>query len=370
MGIALPFVPAAGSAGASPLGSMAASTGMQAGMELGAGVLKSLMTGGINNMFAKKQMKLQDKYNRALMDKQNAMQRQLLMDEMPMKAQSYRNAGLSTAALAGQFGGNVSQPMSTAGLVAGSGDGSMALDMGAGISAFKAPSEVTTNKSLAEKAHAEANMTKYQEELSRTFGPASAQTMIDSMSTDMAFRVAQTYNEYVDAASTSARTAADIDIAYKRFNLDAKVASEQMKYYAGMAYQAYKAGKLDEGQYEYTMKSLNKLDKEIEDFDHKWALQDNQSLQLRALAAMYLQQIKNLKKQGKILDANLVRQEYENQVRMVLGPKFRGAMEVANFYLDCAGKIVDIANPFMGSQSTTTTPYGTWSNTTTPTLGW
>lgn len=81
----------------------------------GIGAVGSLIGSGLNALFAKKAAERQFKMNKQLMQFQNEMQRDMLMDEMALKMQGYKKAGLSTASLAGNFSNNTAVPSQSVG---------------------------------------------------------------------------------------------------------------------------------------------------------------------------------------------------------------------------------------------------------------
>lgn len=74
------------------------------------GLAGGFLSSGLNAAFAKIAAKRQYKNQVQLMQLQNQMQRDMLTDEMALKMKGYKNAGLSTASLAGNFSNNTAVP--------------------------------------------------------------------------------------------------------------------------------------------------------------------------------------------------------------------------------------------------------------------
>lgn len=129
----------------------------------------------LNALFSKIAANRQYGMNKSLMDYQNQLQRDMLTDEMALKMQGYKNAGLSTASLAGNFGGNVAVPSSNVSATqAQAHDPRLGEIMNAArqvkLQEDAIQSQIDLNEANAEKARASAGVDTADAYLKREYG--------------------------------------------------------------------------------------------------------------------------------------------------------------------------------------------------------
>lgn len=223
-------------------------------------LLGSFGSTALNALFSKISANRQYGMNKSLMDYQNLLQRDMLTDEMALKIQGYKNAGLSTASLAGNFGGNVAVPSSNVSATqAQANDPRLGDIMNAArqvkLQEDAIQSQIDLNEANAEKARASAGVDTIEADLRKVYGAPVYELTMSSMSENTKKTIADRIKAYQDMWNSMDITGQQIlNLEQERknmeqvFNINVKTLPKQLALLAAQAYAQYQAGNLSKSQ--------------------------------------------------------------------------------------------------------------------------
>lgn len=163
----------------SRLGSLAASGGIGAALQAGG----SLIGGLIGQAFAKRNLRRQVNAQKELTEFNLQKEYELMLNEMRFKTMGMRNAGISTASMNGQFGGNAAVPTQSAGLPQGPQvqmNPTLGLELAMALN--KNDAEVGVLQAQADALKADARMRNADASVTETYGHPTAAQNLSNMS--------------------------------------------------------------------------------------------------------------------------------------------------------------------------------------------
>lgn len=261
----------------------------------GLGALGSIASSLISGAFAKRAQQRQFKMNQLLMDKQNQMQRDMLVDEMALKMQGYKNAGLSTASLAGNFSNNVAVPSSNVGAPQGT-----AHDMRLGdifnaarqvkLQEMAIQSQIDLNEAQADALLSNARKTNADATVTEHYGLKTAASTLQNIDQNTRLQLSQEEKTWTDRWNSINLTDAQIrqidgqlDIAYQQLPL-------QLQVLASEVFKNQESGKLSIAQAAEAYQAIRESAKRIEKLSADIGLTSAQTAVAWALAALHEKQ--------------------------------------------------------------------------------
>lgn len=236
----------------------------------GLGAVGGLLTTGLNAIFAKKAAQRQFKYNKQLMQFQNELQRDMLVDEMALKMRGYKNAGLSTASLAGNFSNNTAVPgTSVSAPQASSSDFSKLGDIfnvarQVKLQEAAIESQIDLNHAQAQGVLANARKANAEAAPIEQYGMQTAASTLQNIDQNTKTQLAQEEKMWTDAYNGIRLTDAQIRQIDGQLDIAYKTLPSQLQVLAAQVYELHARGVLSYADAAEAYQSIQESAKRIE----------------------------------------------------------------------------------------------------------
>lgn len=288
-------------------GGSSAFGGMMSGLLSGGiGAASSLLGTIINGIFAKKAAQRQFDMNKKLMDYQNEMQRDMLTDEMALKMQGLKNAGLSTASLAGNFSNNTAVPSQSVGAPQAT-----AQDMRLGdifnaarqvkLQEDAIQSQIDLNEANAQKAlasarndYSTAGKTDVEKYLLQVYGARKYETEIANLTAEEQKKLAD--RDYIVQKKINEMNLneKEIQLLQQQYDINWKKLPKELALLSAQAYREYQQGNLAKKQCDEVQQKIYNLQRERDNIVRQGHLTDVQADLLEAEIAKLAAETQNI----------------------------------------------------------------------------
>lgn len=314
---------------------------------------------GVNSLIGEHNLSVKTKYQKHLMDYQMQQQRQMMLDEMSLRKQSYRNAGLSTAALAGSFGGNVAMPNASAGELSTVGKGMNPMEaftMMANIKNIEADTKVKEADAANRQAdtdlkNSQTDLNNWQLLFNQTYGAREAKAAIDKMDAETKNQLAQASKADQDKLNSILTTNAQVALLWQQYHFNAERFPVELQLMGAQIAELVSRGQLNRAQASAAYKSIEVMDSQIKLNAANAGLSKAQAGAATQLAALYVQQ------KG-LVEVQKNKEQIALEASQKLGVGYYAMTEVIGTFLGHCQQITSTVGnllPFTNPTVTTTT---------------